>query len=275
MSLAKDFGETAKELSRNPLGIIALFIVLIYGFASLVVGASDKLIAGERVPLIWFLVISPFIVLGVFRELVIKHHTKLYGPSDYKDDDSFIRTAYLLGAASAKLTTESDPTKEVERATKAVKNIVKATIAESVQHKSPKTVLWVDDRPSNNVFERQALESLGINFVLSTSTEDAIKKVEEQSFSAIISDMGRPPDSRAGYTLLEALRSTGVNTPFFIYAGSVKRFKTLQMGLDTPVKDAGSRAQEHKDEARRRGAQGTTNRPDELFQMVVQAVGRE
>jgi hypothetical protein len=30
----KGFGETAKSLARNPLGIVALFIVLVYGFAS-------------------------------------------------------------------------------------------------------------------------------------------------------------------------------------------------------------------------------------------------
>jgi hypothetical protein len=28
------FGDVAKGLARNPLGIIALFIVLVYGFAS-------------------------------------------------------------------------------------------------------------------------------------------------------------------------------------------------------------------------------------------------
>lgn len=33
----KSFGETAKSLARNPPGIIALFIVLVYGFASLVI----------------------------------------------------------------------------------------------------------------------------------------------------------------------------------------------------------------------------------------------
>lgn len=32
---AKSFNETAVNLARNPLGIIALFIVLVYGFASL------------------------------------------------------------------------------------------------------------------------------------------------------------------------------------------------------------------------------------------------
>ena len=32
----KTFGDTATRLSKNPLGIIALFIVLIYGFAAFV-----------------------------------------------------------------------------------------------------------------------------------------------------------------------------------------------------------------------------------------------
>lgn len=58
-------------------------------------------------------------------------------------------------------------------------------------------VLWVDDRPSNNVFERQALEALGIQIDLSTSTEDALEKIRRRSYDLIISDMGRPPDERA------------------------------------------------------------------------------
>ena len=85
------FGTTAQGLAKNPLGIIALFIVLIYGFASLVVGFSDKMTAGERIPIIWFLVIFPVIVLLVFSWLVSKHHKKLYAPSDYKDEINFVR----------------------------------------------------------------------------------------------------------------------------------------------------------------------------------------
>lgn len=116
------------------------------------------------------------------------------------------------------------------------------------------TVLWVDDKPSNNVHEQRALEALGISFVLATSTDEALEKVKRQPFDAIISDMGRPPDPQAGYTLLENLWTSGDRTPFIIYAGS--------------------RAPEHRAEARRRGAVGCTNRPDELFEMVLSALGR-
>ncbi|HYH65657.1 MAG TPA: pYEATS domain-containing protein [Urbifossiella sp.] len=85
------FGETAKGLSRNPLGIIALFIVLVYGFACLVVGVG-KTETGERLPLIWFLVVFPVMVLGVFAWLVSCHHKKLYAPTDYKDEAHFVAT---------------------------------------------------------------------------------------------------------------------------------------------------------------------------------------
>ncbi len=44
----KNFAETAKGLARNPLGIIALFIVLVHGFASLVTAFAGSFSAGER-----------------------------------------------------------------------------------------------------------------------------------------------------------------------------------------------------------------------------------
>lgn len=102
-------------------------------------------------------------------------------------------------------------------------------------------------------YERQALEALGVRFALSTSTEDALEQLRYQAFDAIISDMGRPPDSQAGYTLLDSLRSQGNRTPFVIYAGS--------------------RAPEHIQEARRWGAVGCTNSPQELIGMVTQTLG--
>lgn len=82
-----------KDLVRNPLGIVALFISLIYAFANLLLGATvSSLTEQERYPLIIFIVLFPVVVLGVFYRLVSKHHGKLYAPGDYKDDQSFLRT---------------------------------------------------------------------------------------------------------------------------------------------------------------------------------------
>src|SRR6266545_675783 len=90
----KSFGEVAKGLARNPLGIIALFIVLVYGFASLVTAFASSFTATERLPLVYFLVLFPILVLGVFAWLVSKHSGKLFAPSDFKNEDNYVKMQF-------------------------------------------------------------------------------------------------------------------------------------------------------------------------------------
>ena len=130
--------------------------------------------------------------------------------------------------------------------------VVEGATPEVIRKTRRATLLWVDDRPDNNRYERQALEAMGISITLSTSTEDALEKVKTQNFDVIISDMGRPPDPRAGYTLLDKLRASGDRTPFIIYASS--------------------RAPQHRAEAKEHGAIDCTNRPDELFELVLRSL---
>src|SRR5215472_11028238 len=80
----KEFGATAKSLSRNPLGIIALFIVLVYGLACLVIITGGSLTPSERIPIVYFLLVFPFVVLGVFTYLVSFKADQLFAPSDYR-----------------------------------------------------------------------------------------------------------------------------------------------------------------------------------------------
>lgn len=87
------FGSTALGLAKNPLGIIALFIVMVYGFACLFAGLGRGLDKVEREPLIYFIAIFPVLVLTVFAWLVSRHHKKLYGPRDYKDENHFVELA--------------------------------------------------------------------------------------------------------------------------------------------------------------------------------------
>jgi DNA-binding NarL/FixJ family response regulator len=96
------------------------------------------------------------------------------------------------------------------------------------------------------------MAAYNIDFVLDQSTGQALAELRKGKFDAIISDMGRPPDSQAGYTLLEAVRGSGDQTPYFIYAGS--------------------RDPAHVREALRRGAQGTTNMGVKLLQMLLPAL---
>jgi CheY-like chemotaxis protein len=150
--------------------------------------------------------------------------------------------------------TDATPHQTAKEALAAFDVVQEAATPRAIRRAQSATVLWVDDRPNNNIFERQALEALGVSFVLALSTDEALERIERQHFDAIISDMGRPPDPKAGYTLLDKIRSMGNKTPFIIYAGS--------------------RAPEHRAEAKRRGALDCTNRPDELFGLVLSAIDR-
>jgi CheY-like chemotaxis protein len=119
---------------------------------------------------------------------------------------------------------------------------------------STRTVLWVDDKPDNNRWERRALEGYGIRFELARDTDSALRMIADVGpFAAIVSDMGRPGDPQAGYTLLQRVRQANVATPYFIYT---------TVGMAATLAST----------AAREGAQGITGNPDALVEMVVAAV---
>lgn len=93
-SSLKSFADDAVQLSKTPLGIIALFLVLIYALACSLIGFGAKNIKEiQDSPLIWFLTLFPLAVLIAFTYLVAKHHWKLYPASEYHPgaiDDLFI-----------------------------------------------------------------------------------------------------------------------------------------------------------------------------------------
>jgi hypothetical protein len=74
--------DTAEKLSRAPLGIIALFIVLVYGIAGLVAGASE-IGPIDRTIIVLFLAVFPFAVLATFGWLVFNSPGHLYSPDAY------------------------------------------------------------------------------------------------------------------------------------------------------------------------------------------------
>ncbi|NKE55602.1 TIR domain-containing protein [Lentzea sp. PSKA42] len=113
-------------------------------------------------------------------------------------------------------------------------------------------VLWVDDHPEYNEYEREAFESFGLKFMLVLSTEEALQVLDGRRFAAIISDMGRAEGPQEGFRLLESVRARDRSTPFFIYAGTAT---SAQRQLATA-----------------RGAQGQTDEANELIDMVTAAL---
>jgi len=254
----KGFANSAKGFTKSPLGIIALFIVLVYGFATLAVSFGNNL-TNHIAPLIYFLVIFPVIVFIGFLWLVSKHHDKIYGPSDFKNEENFLKmkmsTVASLAAATAKLPSGNIDSEIAQEQLNAIVEMVSKTKPKEKSgniEKWKNKILWIDDRPENNVYERQAFEAEGIEFNLALSTNEAIEVLKDKKYAAIISNMGRKEGPQEGYVLLEKIRKSGDKTPFFIYAGS--------------------NAPEHKMMAIERGAQGSTNRPQELYEMVMNRI---
>lgn len=254
MTESKDFAESAKGFTKSPLGIIALFIVLVYGFATIAVTFGSNL-KDYIAPLIYFLVLFPIVVFIGFLWLVSKHSDKIYGPSDFTNEDNFMKmkmsTVASLAAATAKQP-DGNNSETVQQQLNSIVDLVSKTAPKENSDRREKwktRILWVDDRPENNVYERKAFESQGFTFSLALSTNQAIELLNDTKFAAIISDMGRKEGSQEGYRLLEKIRVAGDKTPFFIYAGS--------------------NSIEHKEITLEKGAQGTTNNAQELYKMVM------
>ena len=119
------FGSIAQRLARNPLGIIALFIVLVYGMAALVT-ASSTLESLHRLILVVFLVTFPIFVLIAFYSLVTKHVGKLYGPGDYPNPDMFLEAAFR------QIQTESE-LKEKAKASAKEARAIKTTLEDVIK----------------------------------------------------------------------------------------------------------------------------------------------
>ena len=82
-----------------------------------------------------------------------------------------------------------------------------------------------------------------------TSTEAALQVLDGRSYDVVISDMGRPESTTAGYDLLERMRARSIRTPVIIY--SVSRD-----------------IERHKREAQARGAVGQAATPEQLLELV-------
>ena len=169
-----------------------------------------------------------------------------------------IDAASFLVAATASNQNEAEKASSlsvVEKTSDIAKSITRLITPKTSQQLSEAWVLWVDDRPTRNTNVRQALEAVGIQFTLSQSTEDALRKVGLKDYNVIISDGGRQSDQRAAYTLWETLKEKHINTPFIIYSSD--------RGSNDIAEDI------------RNGVYGASNSGQELFELVVNAIKDE
>ena len=169
-----------------------------------------------------------------------------------------LESAAMLGAASGQKKSgqessdseeDADVDDESRKILQAIKRVSDAKISEELLTKK---VLWVDDCLEENTYEQKALEALGVECSFCQDTDEAIAKIKASPYHAIISDIDRPPDDRAGYTLLEELRRSGYYMPYILYDRTV--------------------LPEHQSEAKRLGANGCTREPTELFETIISSL---
>src|SRR5437867_6340269 len=141
-----------------------------------------------------------------------------------------------------------------ERLASSIPQLIRQTASRSAQMREA-SVLWVDDRPENNSLLSRALQEVGAQVTTSVSTDDALSRIDRERYDLIISDVKRPEARLAGYELLEAVRRRGLRTPFIFYTSDANP--------------------NYAADARKRGAQGLTNNPRELFRLVMDNIGRE
>lgn len=115
-----------------------------------------------------------------------------------------------------------------------------------------KYILWVDDHPENNTFERKALEALGMKVEFVPTTVQALELIKGKEYDVVISDMSRPEGQRAGYDLLAKIKLLRPGTPFVLYSSS-----------NTP---------DQENEIKNAGAYGSTSRASDLIRLVTDAI---
>jgi DNA-binding response OmpR family regulator len=78
-------------------------------------------------------------------------------------------------------------------------------------------VLWVDDHPQNNIYEKQFFEARRIAVHTTRTSADALRLLSMYDYDIVISDMGRGEDRLAGLKLVEQMRALEDETPLIIY----------------------------------------------------------
>lgn len=113
-------------------------------------------------------------------------------------------------------------------------------------------ILWVDDHPLNNLYERQALASLAIFADSYTTNAEGEAAMEAAGYDLVISDIARDNSDETGWDLLAVFRNRWPRVPFVFYAGHG--------------------AEDRRARAAREGARGVATLPDELISLVVDAL---
>lgn len=111
-------------------------------------------------------------------------------------------------------------------------------------------VLWVDDHPENNAWERELFRALGVVIVSVESTESALASMEKEIFDLLISDIQRAREPMDGIEGAKQIKAVVPQIPIVFYVQ-----KLTSNHIPEP-------------------ATGITNEPNELLHLVLDRLER-
>jgi len=116
-----------------------------------------------------------------------------------------------------------------------------------------KRILWNDNTPLGNNREIQILEALDASVITKSSTEEALEhlKASEKKYDLILSNMTQEGSTTAATDLAVGCKAANIDTPIIAYIMNLDESKGTPAGLF-----------------------GITNRPDELFHLIIDALSR-
>jgi DNA-binding response OmpR family regulator len=119
-------------------------------------------------------------------------------------------------------------------------------------------VLWVDDHPQNNIYEKRFFENHRIAVHNVVGTADALRLLAMYDYAVVISDMGRGEDRLAGLKLAAQMRAKGDRTPLLIY---------------TVRPDGAAAQQAQREMVADAGAHGVVVTPEEVRSVILKLFG--
>jgi CheY-like chemotaxis protein len=111
-------------------------------------------------------------------------------------------------------------------------------------------VLWVDDHPENNAWERELLRSLGVVVVPVESTRSALACLEAEPFDVVLSDINRDHESDNGIDGAMQIHRMVPTLPIVFYTQNLTSPRILEP------------------------ASGLTTEPNELIHLILDRLER-
>ena len=131
---------------------------------------------------LWPLVV--LVVLAMFHE-PLSDFLKRLNKAEFTKDDKGFKVALAAANLAAAEAARTEPTFNTKKSLDIEGVAQAASRASGSLAVSQAKILWVDDNPDNQQYERNALGALGIKFNLARNTNEAMVRLKAEEFKTV------------------------------------------------------------------------------------------